>query len=102
MDFEGTPGPTTYVQMTLRSWWDNLPLVLLAGFVFVGVSAPALALFFLALFGPVSLVVALTVVPAWVALLAQLADIAREVKTNIGVISSPLCAIGLAARFSGC
>ena len=86
MDFEFTPGQNTYVRMTLRSWWDNLPLVLLAGLVFVVVSTPALVLFFLALFGPAILVGALTVVPVWVALLAQLADVAREVKTNIGVM----------------
>jgi hypothetical protein len=86
VELEEAPGQYTYVRMTLRSWWDNLPLVLLAGFVFTVISAPALGLFFFALFGPAVIVGALTIVPGWIALSAQLVDVAREVSTNIGVM----------------
>jgi len=76
----------TYVRLTAISWWENLPLVLLAGALFSLLCAPVFALLWLGLLAPAMIVGALTVAPAWAALLAQEAEIVRDVKTNIGVM----------------
>jgi uncharacterized membrane protein YesL len=86
MDEQAPPGQFTYVRATLRSWWDNLPLVILAGVAFILLCAPAALLFWFGPLIPALLVGALTVVPAWVALLAQIVEIVRDVKTGIGVM----------------
>jgi hypothetical protein len=85
LDPQAPPGQFTYVRMTLRAWWDNLPLILLAGFLFMVPCMPVLWLFFNALFVEAIIVGVLLVLPAWVALLAQLTDIARDVRTHIRV-----------------
>lgn len=69
---------TNYVKQTMRTIWDRLPLVTLGSVLFALCSAPAA---FIILLGPVvpGLIVAgLTVAPAWSALLALCADIARD------------------------
>jgi uncharacterized membrane protein YesL len=86
MDEQAPPGQFTYVRATLRSWWYNLPLLILAGVLFVLLCAPAALLFWFGPLIPALLVAALTIVPAWVALLAQIAEIVRDVKTKIGVM----------------
>lgn len=81
-----TLGQHTYVRMTIASLWENLPLVLLAGFVFSLLCIPAVLLFFLGLFLPALIVSALTIAPACAALLALEGDVVRGVKTNIGTM----------------
>ena len=76
----------TYVRMTAISLWENLPLVLLAGLVFVLLCVPALLLFISDLIAPALIVGAIIIAPAWAALLAQGADIVRDIKTNISVM----------------
>jgi uncharacterized membrane protein YesL len=88
---ERTPlNQRTYVRLTVTRLWGNLPLVLLAGFVFSLLCVPAFLLFTLGLLAPSLAVGALTVAPAWAALLAQEAGIVRDVKTNIGVMLKAL------------
>lgn len=96
----------TYVRLTATSLWNNLPLVLLAGFMFSLLCAPAFLLFFLGLFVPALVVGALTITPAWAALLAQEAEIVCDVKTNIRVMLKALprywtrsAGLGLLAAF---
>jgi hypothetical protein len=86
MDDQTVPRPSTYVRMTLSSWWGNLPLVILAGIVFSLLCAPAFFLLMSGLFVPALIAVALTAVPAWVALLAQLSEIVRDLPTHIGAM----------------
>lgn len=96
----------TYVRLTATRLWDDLPLVLLAGFVFTVLCVPASLLFVFGLFVPALIVGALSIGPAWAALLAQEAEIVRGVKTNIGVMLKALprywarsAALGLVASF---
>ncbi|NLE99871.1 MAG: hypothetical protein GX601_02725 [Anaerolineales bacterium] len=73
----------SYVRQTLASTWANLPLVLLSGILF---SLTALLGWHLAISGiPIAaaLLAVLLIVPAWSALLAQQAEIARDVRTGI-------------------
>jgi len=76
----------TYVRLTIISWWENLPLVLLAGAVFSLLCAPAVILLWLGPPAPAIFVGALTVAPGWAALLAQEVEIVRGGKTNIGTM----------------
>jgi len=80
----------THVRLTLISLWENLPPVLLAGFVFTALCLPAALLFLFGLFVPALIVGALSISPAWAALLAQEAQIVRDVKTNIGIMLKAL------------
>lgn len=80
----------TYVRLTVRQIWDNLPLVLLAGLVFSLLCLPAFALFVLDLIFPAIIVGVLTIAPAWAALLAQEAEILQGIKTNLGVMFKAL------------
>jgi len=80
----------TYVRLTATSLWENLPLVLLAGVAFTALCVPAALLFLFGLFVPALIVGALSISPAWAALLAQEAEIVRDVKTNIGVMLKAL------------
>jgi len=96
----------TYVRLTATSLWNNLPLVLLAGLVFSLLCAPAFLLFFLGLSVPALIVGALTIAPAWAALLAQEAEIVQDIKTNVGVMLKALphywvrsAGLGLLAAF---
>ncbi len=73
----------TYVRLTVKCLWDNLPLVLLAGVIFSLLCAPAFLLLILGLFAPAIIIGVLTIAPAWTALLAQENDIARDAKTDI-------------------
>ena len=90
MDNQAAPGQFTYVRASVRSWWDNLPLLVLAGFMFAALCAPTFLLFSFDSFVPAIVVGVLTIVPAWVALLAQIAEVVRDVKTNIGVMLKAL------------
>jgi uncharacterized membrane protein YesL len=90
MDERKPPNQRTYVLLTLTRLWGNLPLVLLAGLVFSLLCTPAFLLFTVGLFAPSLVVGALTVAPAWAALLAQEADMVRDVKTHIGVMLKAL------------
>ena len=73
----------TYVRLTVKCLWDNLPRVLLAGVIFSLLCAPAFLLFILGLLAPAIIVGVLTIAPAWTALLAQENAIARDAKTDI-------------------
>lgn len=103
---EFSPNQHTYVRLILQQLWENLPLILLAGGVFSLLCAPAVLLFLVGLFGPAIIIGALTVGPAWAALLALEADIGRGVGTHIGVMLRALprywrrsAGIGLLAAF---
>lgn len=96
----------TYVYLTLRRLWERLPLALLAGLLFSLFSLPALALLALKLPTLAIVIGAITVAPAWAALLAQETEILEDLKTNIGVMfralrhySSRSARLGLLAAF---
>ena len=76
----------TYVRLTAVRLWDHSLLVLLAAAVFSVLCAPAFLLFLSGSFIPALAVGAVTLAPAWVALLALEADIAHDVKTHIGMM----------------
>jgi uncharacterized membrane protein YesL len=76
----------TYVWLTAARLWDHSFLLLLAAAAFSVLCAPAFLLFLSGAFIPALAVGAVTLAPAWVALLAQEADIVRGVKTHIGVM----------------
>lgn len=76
----------TYVRQTATSWWDNLPLVLLAGAVFSLSCAPALILFWIGPLVPALAVAALTIAPAWTALLAVERQAVEGRKASIGIM----------------
>jgi uncharacterized membrane protein YesL len=80
----------TYVRLTVKCLWDNLPLVLLAGGIFSLLCAPMVLLLILGLFAPAIMIGMLTIAPAWAALLAQESEIARGVKTSIRTMASAL------------
>jgi uncharacterized membrane protein YesL len=80
----------TYVRLTVKCLWDNLPLVLLAGVIFSLLCAPMVLLLILGLFAPAIMIGMLTIAPAWAALLAQESEIARGVKTSIRTMVSAL------------
>ncbi len=81
-----TPGPNTYVRLTLSQLWDSLPLILLAAGVFSLLCAPAVLLFYVGLFAPAVIVGALTITPSWVALLALEGAIVCEKRAGIGTM----------------
>jgi len=78
------PAPATYVRLTVVSLWDNLPAVLLGGAAFSVLCVPTFVLFVLGLAIPALLLGALTIAPAWGALLAQEADIVRDIGAGMG------------------
>jgi uncharacterized membrane protein YesL len=80
----------TYVRLTVKCLWDNLPLALLAGVMFSLLCAPTVVLLILGLFAPAVVIGILTIAPAWAALLAQESDIARGVKTSIRTMVTAL------------
>lgn len=84
--FGQPPTGETYVRMTASSLWDHSPLLLLASFVFTLFCLPAIALFMMGLLLPALMVAVLMVPPAWAALLALEAQIARDVKTSLTVM----------------
>lgn len=86
LNHESPLGPDTYVPLTLKTWWENLPWVTLAGLIFSAMCAPVvLALLFGPLI-PAVLIGVLIAMPAWVALLRQLGEIAIRARTNLGVM----------------
>jgi uncharacterized membrane protein YesL len=76
----------TYVWLTAVRLWDHSFLVLLAAAVFSVLCAPAFLLFLSGSFIPALAVGAVTLAPAWVALLAQEADIVCNASPHIGVM----------------
>lgn len=76
--------PTTYVKITLRQLWENLPQVLMADLLFVLCAAPALVLALLSLVTPALLAAVLTAAPAWTAMLALLAAATAPRSRDIG------------------
>ena len=80
----------TYVRLTVKCLWDNLPLVLLAGVIFSLLCVPTVLLLVLGLFVPAIIIGMLTIAPAWAALLAQENEIARGVKTSIRTMITAL------------
>lgn len=84
----------TYARLTLRRLWESLPLALLAGLLFSLFSLPAMLLLMLNLPAPAIIMGALTIGPAWAALLAQEAEILADTKTNIGVMARALWRYG--------
>ena len=68
----------SYLRTTAGQLWDNLPQVLLAGFVFSALCLPTFFLFAWGLFIPAVALAALSIAPAWAALLAHEADILRR------------------------
>jgi uncharacterized membrane protein YesL len=84
---ETTPlNERTYVWLTAVRLWDHSVLVLLAAAVFSVLCAPAFLLFLSGSFIPALAVGAVTLAPAWVALLAQEADIVCNASPRIGVM----------------
>jgi uncharacterized membrane protein YesL len=77
------PNPQTYVRLTVRRLWEGLPLVGMAGFIFSLCCMPAFILFILGWPILAILVGALTIAPAWAALLAQEVDILQDEATNL-------------------
>jgi len=84
--FAESPTGETYVQMTASSLWENSPLLVLGGLVFTILSLAAIVLFMMGLLVPAALAAVLMVGPAWTALLQLEAQIACDVKANIGVM----------------
>jgi uncharacterized membrane protein YesL len=76
----------TYVWLTAVRLWDHSFLVLLAAAMFSVLCAPAFLLFLSGSFIPALAVGAVTLAPAWVALLAQEADIVCNASPHIGVM----------------
>lgn len=76
--------PQTYVRCTVISIWENLPKVVLAGLVFSLFCGPAFALTALGLFGPAVIVAALTIAPAWSALLYLEGELIQESGAGFG------------------
>ena len=76
----------TYVRLTAIRLWENLPLILLASFLFSLLCAPAFFLFILGFLFLAFIIAVLTIPPAWAALLALEAGIVREIKVNIGTM----------------
>ncbi len=74
----------TYVRLTLTRLWDDLPLVLLSALIFNLLCVPAILLSFSGLLISALIISVVTAVPGWTALLAQEAEIAQGVRTNIG------------------
>ncbi len=60
----------TYVRLTLSQLWENLPLLLLASFIFALLWAPSFLLFTLGLWGPALIAGVALAAPGWAALLA--------------------------------
>lgn len=84
--FAQPPTGETYVRMTAVSLWDNSPLLLLGSIVFTLLCVPAITLFMLGLLFPALVAAVLAVAPAWAALLALEAQIARDARPHIGVM----------------
>ena len=72
-----------YVRFTARSLWDNLPLVVLAGFAFSLAATPAIVTLYVARPFATVVIAALTIPPGWTALLALEAGILSDVRTDI-------------------
>lgn len=62
--------PDTYVSLVVQKLWENLPSVLWGGLLFSLCCLPAFALFAVGWLAPTVVVGALTIAPAWAALLA--------------------------------
>ena len=82
--------PQTYVRRTVASIWENLPKVVAAGLIFSLCCAPAFALAALGLFGPAVIVAAVTVAPAWAALLHLESELAQERSPGLGDMTRAL------------
>lgn len=80
----------TYVRLTVTYLWHHLPQIVFAGLIFSLIGGPTFLLFVFGLWVPALIVGALTVAPAWTALLAYEAEIVRDVKTNIRVMFKAL------------
>lgn len=68
----------TYVQVTARQTWENLPLVIAGGLVFCVACVPAAILLFFGFLPLMTIAVVLLVSPAWVCLLYVLTNAAEE------------------------
>lgn len=75
----------TYLRVTVAQLWENLPLLVLSGFVFGLLCTPVILLLFLSQFAPALAVGVVIIAPAWAGLLALAAKIGRGVWTSIGV-----------------
>jgi uncharacterized membrane protein YesL len=76
----------SYVRSTARSLWDNLPPVVLAGLAFCLAASPAVLLLYTGLPLAAIVVAAVTIAPAWSALLAQEARLLRGTKAGLGTL----------------
>jgi len=84
------PNQYTYVRLTVVHMWENLPLVLVAALVFTLLCTPVFLLSYMGSLVPALIVGALTIAPAWAALLAQEGEILRDVGTDIRVMFKAL------------
>jgi uncharacterized membrane protein YesL len=73
----------SYIRLTSRHLWDNLPLILFASLTFSLFCFPTIALLLLGLVLPAMIIGILTIAPAWVALLALKAEILQGNAVNI-------------------
>ena len=73
----------TVIAQTFRQTWDNLPQILIAGLFFNLLCIPSLILAFVGLWLPAGILGLLTVGPAWLALLSQLADLLSYKVVNL-------------------
>jgi hypothetical protein len=76
----------TLIPLTLSVLWERLPMVLLGSGLFSLACAPAALLAYWGLAGPAIIVGALTVAPAWAALLALQANLLRGARTGAGAM----------------
>ncbi len=79
-----TIDPRNYVWATCLNTWDNLPLILLAGFAFSVLCAPAFVLLTVGWVVPGLLIGALSVVPGWIALLDLQAVLVQGRSASLG------------------
>lgn len=86
MDDSQPLNPHTYVRLTLSQLWENLPLLLLASFIFTLLWAPSFLLFTLGLWGPALIAGVALAAPGWTALLALQVAIVGGSKAPIGIM----------------
>ena len=76
----------TYVRQTLSQLWENLPLLLLASFIFTLLWMPSFLLFILGLWGGALITGVILAAPGWAALLALQVVLTGGDKVSIGVM----------------
>jgi len=78
--------PRTYLPFTARALWANLPMVILGGVALALLCTPAYLLIASGLFVPGILLALLTLLPGWMAVMAQAIALIREQPAGPGVL----------------